>query len=258
MLIFNKKKQDLVWLSLLFLMILQPLAWGSGDHPGGHENQKEVVPVKHGEHHGSSHTHSQWISPPVEYAGKQGTHWFDQQYIARGAQLYQENCVSCHGKDGKGSGVMAASLEHPPADLTHHFHPKPGKNDDYLFWRVSEGGQVAPFVGMKSAMPAFKEVLNEEARWSVLAYVHSQFHIEGANMCVQGEGTVNAVDREQRRVNMAHGTIPALGWPPMSMNFVVWPTVNLDLFKAGQKIGFCLTQSGENNYEISGVFPLKY
>jgi mono/diheme cytochrome c family protein len=41
-------------------------------------------------------------------------------------------------------------------------------NDAYLFWRVSEGGVMAPF---NSAMPAWKGALSETQRWQVVNYL---------------------------------------------------------------------------------------
>lgn len=154
---------------ILFLIISMwslsiTLAWGTTD------NNPVTL------HHASGHVHTNWLSPPNDYLGLRGSHWFDLQYIVRGEKLYQDHCLSCHGQDGRGDGIMASALEHPPADLTKHFHPQPGKNDDYLFWRVSEGGTAEPFSSLKSAMPAFKKILTDEERWSVLAYIHNRFH----------------------------------------------------------------------------------
>ncbi len=126
---------------------------------------------------GATHAHQEWTAPPAEYASKKSNRWADIDAIARGKKSYDQYCASCHGQDGRGTGPLAASLAHPPADLTSHFHKSPGDGDAYLFWRVSEGGVVEPFKSMGSAMIPFKSVLNEDQRWDVLAYVHAYFHL---------------------------------------------------------------------------------
>ncbi|MCR8722988.1 cytochrome c [Frigidibacter sp. ROC022] len=40
----------------------------------------------------------------------------EPQVTAR--QDYKTFCVNCHGEDGRGDGILAASLSPPPADLT--------------------------------------------------------------------------------------------------------------------------------------------
>lgn len=144
-----------------------------------HDHGAEHQTKGHAGHGGGvgQHRHARWVKPPKEYAAKRSTRWADLEAIARGKRLYEGDCMTCHGADGKGTGPSAASLAHAPADLTHHFHRAPGSGDAYLFWRISEGGSVQPFSSMQSAMPAFKTTLTENQRWDVLAYVHAFFHL---------------------------------------------------------------------------------
>jgi hypothetical protein len=100
-------------------------------------------------HEGQTHKHDRWEVPPAAYADARSTRWGDPAAVARGEPLFQTHCLVCHGADGKGRGPGAAGLPHAPADLTHHFHRAPGDGDAYLFWRVSEGGQVEPFRSME-------------------------------------------------------------------------------------------------------------
>ena len=150
------------------------LAMASGDHMGGHDHMQAMQPSMQ-EHHEGMHRHDTWVTPPAAYAGKTWNAWDDPAIAARGEQLFKQNCSTCHGMTGQGNGPAAAGLAHKPADLTNHFHNAPGDGDGYLFWRISEGGQVPPFKGMQSAMPPFKS-LSEADRWAILTYVHQRFH----------------------------------------------------------------------------------
>src|SRR3990167_9809847 len=38
--------------------------------------------------------------------------------VAKGKQLYEANCVHCHGQEGRGDGYGAPFLVPPPRDLT--------------------------------------------------------------------------------------------------------------------------------------------
>ncbi len=141
-------------------------ALAAGQHSGGHGHSEET----------DHHAHDKWVDPPHEYADKQSHRWADAEAIARGAAVYAQQCTSCHGDDGRGTGQLAGALSHKPADLNNNFHTAPGNGDGYLFWRVSEGGTVEPFKSQGSAMPAFKRILTEDERWDVLSYVHTFFH----------------------------------------------------------------------------------
>jgi mono/diheme cytochrome c family protein len=53
--------------------------------------------------------------------------------LAEGQQEYEENCVACHGADGKGGGELAGKLLKPPKDLTAISAANGGT---FPFWRV--------------------------------------------------------------------------------------------------------------------------
>jgi len=135
------------------------------------------APMMQGMHgHHGGHAHASWPAPPAGYQDRTYDQWNSYERANRGMALYRDNCVACHGIDGRGTGPLAKSLKHPPADLTNHFHQSAGQGDQYLFWRMSEGGTAQPFAGMDSAMPAFQQQLSETQRWDVLTYVHQAFH----------------------------------------------------------------------------------
>jgi mono/diheme cytochrome c family protein len=108
---------------------------------------------------------------PDEYAGLINPISADKASLERGAQLYATNCASCHGDGGMGDGPAGAALDPVPAAIAHTSQMMA---DDYLFWRISEGG-----VEFNTSMPPWK-VLPEQARWDMVNYVRAL-----------GEGTVS-------------------------------------------------------------------
>lgn len=102
---------------------------------------------------------------PAEYSGLRNPVPADEASVTRGAEIYANQCATCHGDEGLGDGPGGANLDPSPAPLAHTGRMLA---DDYLFWRISEGGAIDPF---NSAMPAWKAALDEEARWDVINYV---------------------------------------------------------------------------------------
>jgi mono/diheme cytochrome c family protein len=240
----------------LGLLLLTALVLGRGaaladTRPGKHTHEKSAPAGQTTEGH--THKHDAWEPPPPDYASARSSRWDDQAAARRGEQLFQTHCTVCHGADGRGQGPGAVGLPHAPADLTHHFHRASGDGDAYLFWRVSEGGQVEPFKSMQSLMPAFKTVLSEDERWDVLAYVHAKFHGGFLPKAVTGEGTVIAVVPASEELVVKHGDIKGF-MGPMTMGYKVSPPSLLKPLKAGDPVRFTIDTEAK---AIVGIQKLK-
>ncbi|MFM8320290.1 MAG: c-type cytochrome [Chloroflexota bacterium] len=104
---------------------------------------------------------------PAEFAGKTNPHTGDAASAAAGKDLYDINCAPCHGATGMGDGPTAASLDPKPKPLASEMNTL---TDDYMLWRISEGGAFAPF---NSAMPAWKASMSEDQMWQVITYLRT-------------------------------------------------------------------------------------
>jgi mono/diheme cytochrome c family protein len=77
---------------------------------------------------------------------------------ATGQQIYEQNCLACHGVKGYGDGPGAASLPVKPFDLTTHvlLH-----DEQYLYATILNG---------RGYMPAFGSRLSQDQILDVIAY----------------------------------------------------------------------------------------
>ncbi len=71
----------------------------------------------------------------------------------------------------------------------------------------------------------------------------------------RGEGTVEAVDPAHASVTLAHGPIPSLKWPAMTMDFTVKDAALLRTLKPGQKIDFETVAGAPGEYLIVRARP---
>jgi copper transport protein len=89
----------------------------------------------------------------------------DAASISSGKTIFQQNCEACHGVTGKGDGPVGLSLNPRPADLSQHAVPGV-HTDGQLFKWITNGFP-------NSAMPAFKQKLNDTQRWDLVNFIRT-------------------------------------------------------------------------------------
>lgn len=93
--------------------------------------------------------------------------------IESGRALYNKNCASCHGEDGKATTDIASGMKVKPADLTS-LH---ARTDGEIYWVINNGIK-------KSGMPAFSTKAKANERWQMTLYVK---HLMGEHPHAGGE-----------------------------------------------------------------------
>lgn len=86
------------------------------------------------------------------------------QSVARGQQLFAQNCVVCHGPQGRGDGPTAPTLNPRPPDMS--LPHTAAHSDGYLFNQITNGVPG-------SAMPAWGEQFSAQDRWNLVNYLRA-------------------------------------------------------------------------------------
>jgi mono/diheme cytochrome c family protein len=88
----------------------------------------------------------------------------NEQNLVAGAQIYREQCASCHGFHGKPSSFGAQMFpQAPPLWEKHHNQDVVGVSDDPVgetYWKVANGIRL-------TGMPAYKNTLTDTQIWQV-------------------------------------------------------------------------------------------
>ena len=138
---------------------------------------------------------------PAEYAGLTSSVAADPESLERGKAHFDLLCASCHGPEGLGDGPAAVALDPTPPMIAQ---TSLMTGDDYLFWRISEGGAMEPF---NSAMLAWKDILDEQARWDTINYVRSLGGANGSNAGAMREEMQATMQAEMLASGMDLGVI---------------------------------------------------
>ncbi|HSC00827.1 MAG TPA: cytochrome c [Burkholderiaceae bacterium] len=98
--------------------------------------------------------------------------------MARGAQVYAQQCAACHGARLEGQPEWRRRLPNgrlpaPPHDESGHtWH-----HADHVLFAITRNGLVPPYApaGYASDMPAYRGVLKDDEIWAVLAFLKSHW-----------------------------------------------------------------------------------
>ena len=128
--------------------------------------------------------------------------------LDQGAALYQENCVSCHGDQGRGDGPQAANLATRPQDFT---------NLEYMAEQSSENLFQTIAQGISPDMPAYQGQLSESERWQLTAYLRSLAFGSNGEAVAQAETPVgSAVPEATARLQEAQPSEQVVATPVVS------------------------------------------
>lgn len=103
----------------------------------------------------------EWMAPK-EASSIQNNTPSEPESVARGREIYLDNCAACHGADLKGLSAEAAGLKKGSPDLPKRLNTH---SDGDFFWKIQNG---------RGEMPSFKEDLQDTEIWDVINYIKDQ------------------------------------------------------------------------------------
>ncbi len=98
--------------------------------------------------------------------------------LAKARDNFSDNCLPCHGAEGKGDGPLSTSLDKKPKDLTSA-KELAVMTDGEIFWTITRG---------RKPMPAFDQKLTDEERWGLVHLVRNISHTKPNNTALKSSG----------------------------------------------------------------------
>lgn len=100
----------------------------------------------------------EWKVPPSKKK-KVASFKFTPENLKKGEQIFNTNCIACHGTPGKAN---FAKINPSPGDpVAEKFQIN---TDGDLFYKITNG---------RTPMPSFKNTISEEDRWNVISFLRS-------------------------------------------------------------------------------------
>jgi Cu(I)/Ag(I) efflux system periplasmic protein CusF len=84
---------------------------------------------------------------------------------------------------------------------------------------------------------------------------HEMRMVHSGHAHVQATGTVNSVNAAGHKLNLSHGPISTIGWPAMTMDCAVAPSIDLNAVNPGTRIRFEMEKGPDGSYVIQSIAP---
>ena len=110
-----------------------------------------------------------FVAAGVARAADDGTEEVKKADAAKGAQIFQQYCVTCHGPTGLGDGPVGKTLNPPPRNFQEGKF-KYGDTPRAHFEVVTNGAAAK---GGSPLMAPWGAVIPEADRWAVIKHVMS-------------------------------------------------------------------------------------
>ncbi len=158
----------------------------------------------------------------------------NDELIAQGKTLYESNCASCHGAEGKGDGIAGAGLNPAPRNLQSSDGWKNGRKISQLYKTLEEG-----IPG--TAMVAY-EYLPIKERFAIIHYIRTF----SADYPIDTEDELKQLDIEYR---LSEGKFSE-NQIPVALAMIKLSNENQELNKKASKINTFL----DDNQAVAEIF----
>jgi Cu(I)/Ag(I) efflux system periplasmic protein CusF len=118
---------------------------------------------------------------------------------------------------------------------------------------IDLGGSGPVIASAQPELPA--HAMHAEGRSAPSEHSGGMQMVHAGRNDAHGTGTVNSVDPAQHKLNLSHQPIPEIGWPAMTMEFAVAPSVDLKAIKPGTRVNFTIQQQPGGMYQIEAISP---
>ena len=105
----------------------------------------------------------------------------DKTQVELGKNVYQDNCVSCHGANRQGPENLSDFSKRKPPRLDskgHGFH----HGDNMHFEQIVKGSRDESGNPVNDGMAPFGDVLSKQEIWATIAYIKSHWPIKMRKM----------------------------------------------------------------------------